>query len=132
MSEWKPNDIAQGQTQVQLAAFRVAIVITIVFCLYFALFVASAKTSGQVGIELEYRINPNDASPASLARLPGIGLARAEAIAAYREQFRQSNRGNLAFQDCDDLQNVKGIGPVTAENMCVWLKFEQGQLPVFK
>jgi len=57
-----------------------------------------------------------------LARLPGIGLVRAEAIIAYRENFYDNEA--RPFRDCDDLQKVRGIGPKTAANICEWLKFE--------
>jgi DNA uptake protein ComE-like DNA-binding protein len=50
-------------------------------------------------------------------------MVRAQAIVTYREQFRQNGKGDLAFQDCNDLDDVKGIGPVTARQMCEWLKF---------
>ncbi len=70
-------------------------------------------------IRLESRINPNYAPRASLARLPGIGNRRAEAI----ENFSKENN-NRAFESCDDLQKVKGIGPKTAADICEWLKFE--------
>jgi len=75
-------------------------------------------------IRLESRINPNDAPPASLMRLPGIGIGRAGAIVAYRENFSEKNSGSSAFRNCDDLQKVKGIGPKTAQKICEWLKFE--------
>jgi len=108
--------------QVQLAAFRAAVVIAVIFCLCFSLGGAvTNKSSGT--IKLEHRINPNVAPAASLMRLPGVGLARAQAIVAYRQQFRQSGNGDLAFRDCNDLKNVIGIGPVTARSMCKWLKF---------
>jgi DNA uptake protein ComE-like DNA-binding protein len=70
-------------------------------------------------IRLEIRINPNYAPRASLARLPGVGNRRAEAI----ENFSKENN-NMAFENCDDLQKVKGIGPKTAADICEWLKFE--------
>ena len=79
--------------------------------------------NGAVKIELESRINPNDAPAAGLMMLPGVGPARAQAIISYREQFRQSGRGDLPFQNCSDLDNVKGIGPVTISNICKHLKF---------
>lgn len=74
-------------------------------------------------IELDERINPNEAPIASLVRLPGIGISRAEAIVAYRGNFRKEGQ-NKAFQDSDDLQKVKGIGPKTAQSIGEWLKFE--------
>jgi competence ComEA-like helix-hairpin-helix protein len=106
----------------QLLAFVVAAALAVVFCLCFVLPRVAAGGPAE-SFELEHRINPNDATPESLARLPGIGPARAQAIAAYRENFSQADKNRLAFRDCTDLQNVKGIGPVTAENMCEWLKF---------
>ncbi|MGD0596720.1 MAG: helix-hairpin-helix domain-containing protein [Sedimentisphaerales bacterium] len=106
--------------RIQLFAFVIASCMAVVFGLYFA----TGSDSGAVPIELESRINPNDASAAGLMLLPGVGPARAQAIISYREQFRQDGRGNLAFQDCNDLDNVKGIGPATARGMCKYLKFK--------
>jgi DNA uptake protein ComE-like DNA-binding protein len=94
----------------------------------------------------ERLINPNDAPAASLARLPGIGIIKANAIVEYRLRFQNAPRnfdtkfpgqksrksfgfheegsGSLAFQNCSDLDNVKGIGPITIEKMCEWLRFK--------
>jgi len=55
------------------------------------------------------RIDPNTASPASLRRLRGIGEVRARAIVEYRQA-----RGPGAFRTANDLQDVPGIGPMTA------------------
>jgi len=108
--------------RIQLLAFVVAAGLAAAFCLCFTpVGVAADDKAGT--IELERRINPNDAPPASLMRLPGVGMVRAQAIVTYREQFRQNGKGDLAFQDCNDLDDVKGIGPVTARQMCEWLKF---------
>lgn len=74
-------------------------------------------------VELDERINPNDAPIASLVRLPGIGIGRAEAIVAYREDFSKEGQSKT-FQNSDDLQKVKGIGPKTSQNISEWLKFE--------
>jgi len=56
--------------------------------------------------------------------LPGIGISRAGAIVAYRENIAEQNTGMPAFENPNDLQKVKGIGPKTVENISEWLKFE--------
>lgn len=76
------------------------------------------------GIVLESRINPNNAPIASLVRLPGIGIGRAGAITAYRENFSMLQPNRQAFQNPDDLQQVKGIGPKTVQNISKLLKFK--------
>jgi competence ComEA-like helix-hairpin-helix protein len=110
------------QYKVQSFAFCLALSIAVGVCVCFT--VLSLGRFGQsCEIKLESRVNPNDAPRASLARLPGIGLVRAEAIIAYRKNFRDNEA--RPFKDCNDLQKVKGIGPKTAADICAWLKFEQ-------
>jgi competence ComEA-like helix-hairpin-helix protein len=109
--------------RIQLFAFIIASFLAVVFGLWFVTGSVNVK-GGTAKIELESRVNPNDAPVAGLMMLPGIGISRAQAIINYREQFRQSGRGDLAFQNCNDLDNVKGIGPVTVSNMCEHLKFK--------
>ena len=75
-------------------------------------------------IELEVRINPNNAPIESLIRLPGLGIGRAGAIVEYRLNFIKEKATIQAFQNCDDLQKVKGIGPKTVQNISEWLKFD--------
>jgi len=76
--------------------------------------------------ELEDRVNPNEASAASLSRLPGIGLKKAQAVVEYRERCRaEQGDETLPFRCCDDLTQVKGIGPATAERMRPYLRFER-------
>jgi DNA uptake protein ComE-like DNA-binding protein len=75
-------------------------------------------------LELAGSINPNDAPVASLMRLPNVGAVRAEAIVAYREDFRSTKPEDRAFRRASDLQKVKGIGPKIAKDLCQWLKFE--------
>jgi competence ComEA-like helix-hairpin-helix protein len=107
------------QNKIRAFAFCLALTAAILLSVYFAV----SSTGGfeqSSRIRIEGRINPNYASKTSLARLPGIGNGRAEAIAAYRENFG----GNKVFENCSDLQKVKGIGPKTAANICEWLKFE--------
>lgn len=73
---------------------------------------------------LPVRINPNTASVASLARLPAVGLTRAQAIVAYRERIRQETDRSTVFTCPDDLEHIDGIGPKTAAGMAGWLRFE--------
>jgi len=105
-----------------MLAFIVAAAMAVALCLCFTLTrVAAGDPIGTV--ELERRINPNFAPPESLTRLPGVGRTRAQAIVTYREDFQRSGKGDLAFQNCADLQNVKGIGPGVTDDMCQYLKF---------
>jgi DNA uptake protein ComE-like DNA-binding protein len=107
-----------SQNKIQSFAFCLALSAAVFVSIYFV--VSSASGIEQPSeIRLESRINPNYAPRASLARLPGIGDGRAEAI----ENFSKENN-NRAFEDCDDLQKVKGIGPKLAADICEWLKFE--------
>ena len=56
------------------------------------------------------QVNVNTADAETLAReLDGIGLARAQAIVAYRE-------ANGAFASVDDLIQVEGVGPRIIES----------------
>jgi len=110
------------QSGIQSFAFVIGVCVAVCFCIGLA--VSNLQGSGQsCEIKLEGEINPNDAPVASLVRLPGIGVGRAEAIVAYREDFSKEGP-NKAFQDSDGLQKVKGIGPKTAQNISKWLKFE--------
>jgi len=111
------------QNRIRAFAFVIAASVSVLLSVYFL-------ASGLPGlrqtseIRLESRINPNKAPPASLVRLPGIGVGRAGAIVAYRESFSEKNGGKPAFRNCEDLQKVKGIGPKTAKSISKWLKFE--------
>jgi len=70
------------------------------------------------------KINPNTASWASLARLPGIGPGKAKAIIKFREEYKQSNgRSAIAFQTDNDLCKVKGIGGLTVEKIKEYLVY---------
>ena len=55
-------------------------------------------------------IDLNTAAPEDLERLPGIGPAKAEAIAAYRAEHG-------LFQSVDQLTEVSGIGEATLETL---------------
>ena len=68
--------------------------------------------------EVRDRIDPNDATPAQLAELPGIGPSKADAIIAYR-----ASRQAPAFASPSDLARVRGIGPATVEKIDPFLHF---------
>ncbi|MHC4126123.1 MAG: ComEA family DNA-binding protein [Planctomycetota bacterium] len=111
------------QNRIQSFAFVIAVAVCVLFSICFtASSFAGLEKSQEVS--LESRINPNNAPAASLVRLPGVGVSRAGAIVAYRDDFIEQGKGNNAFQNCGDLQKVKGIGPKTSQNICEWLKFE--------
>jgi len=120
-----------GQRRVQFFAFVIAVFIAVVFSGCFTTRCLRSEQPPRLtaqavagAVELESRINPNNASTASLVRLPQIGPSRAAAIIAYRESISRDDSSRAAFRGCDDLQKVKGIGPKTVENLRKWLKFE--------
>jgi DNA uptake protein ComE-like DNA-binding protein len=96
-----------------------------IFCLALAIFFSFSvivQTGDVPIVQLQTRINPNDAPAASLIRLPGIGMTRAEKIVAYR----QANICNKpAFKCPDDLQKVNGIGPVIAAGLSDYLRCDK-------
>ncbi|TQR10595.1 helix-hairpin-helix domain-containing protein [Psychrobacillus soli] len=61
-------------------------------------------------VENSNLVNINKADAMMLTTLPGIGLAKAEAILAYRE-------GTGHFKEKQDLMNVTGIGQKTFEKL---------------
>ena len=110
------------QDRIQSFAFVISVCVCILLAIIFSASRLPAVSESDV-IKLDEKINPNEAAVSSLVRLPGIGVSRAEAIAAYREDIRREGQ-DTAFRDSDDLQKVKGIGPKTAQSIGEWLKFE--------
>ncbi len=111
-----------GQGRIQSFAFVIAALMSFLLAGYFVVS-GLPEVEKICRIQLDERINPNDASAASLRRLPGMGITRAGAVVAYRESFAEEE-DSPAFQDANDLQNVKGIGPKTIKNTSQWLKFK--------
>ena len=113
------------QNRIQSFAFVISVCVAV--CLSFGFISnlgACESTSDRYEPHLEDRINPNDDPVESLVRLPGLGIGRAGAIVAYRESFMKENSESRAFQDCDDLLKVSGIGPKTVQSISEWLKFD--------
>lgn len=113
------------QNSVQSFAFVISVCVAAGLCRGFVSDLGIADSApGQREIELESRLNPNVAPAESLVRLPGLGLSRAVSIVAYRESFNRANGMKPAFERCEDLQKISGIGPKTARNISEWMKFE--------
>ena len=116
------RSLQQGTQAVNRRAFTKAssgLVTSLLLCLSTALPVALAQaqsgTPEQIGgaanghAQMVQSVNINSAAPAELAAgLQGVGLARAEAIVRYREQFGP-------FESIDELSEVSGIGAATVE-----------------
>ncbi len=70
------------------------------------------------------KVNPNTASWASLARLPGIGPGKAKAIIKYRNVWKKNEpTDKIAFGASNDLCRIKGIGQKTVEQIKDYLVF---------
>ena len=120
------NRFSEQTDSLQYRIQGFAFVLSSAVCMLVSAFLAFSyfnKLDEQSQIVLGERINPNNATVASLVRLVGIGLGRAEAIVAYREQFAKA-ASRRSFKDCSDMQKVRGIGPKTAETICEWLTFD--------
>jgi len=71
---------------------------------------STASSGGKLKTPGEGTVNINAASVEELQRLPGVGPATAEKIADYRRQIGR-------FTSCEQLMDVKGIGPKKLEKM---------------
>ncbi|MHC4624845.1 MAG: ComEA family DNA-binding protein [Planctomycetota bacterium] len=117
------NQADSAQERIQSFAFVISVGICVLLCGSYAISEFEGSRQGHA-IELEVKINPNEASVGSLVRLPGIGVGRAWAIVAYRESIGGKEMNNAVFQSCGDLQKVRGIGPKTVQDLGECLKFE--------
>jgi competence protein ComEA len=75
---------------------------------------ASRPTVLKSRVELDYRIDLNDADRAQLLQLPGIGDSLVERIEAYRRQHGR-------FTNVDELAQIQGIGPTTLDRLRSWV-----------
>lgn len=80
---------------------------------------AGPELRGPARLLFGLRLDPNRAERASLEALPGVGPARAAAIAA--------ERCRRPFASPADLERVRGIGPRTRAALEPWLAVEPGR-----
>ncbi len=88
-----------------------------------------ASTASRSVAPNAWGIDPNRAEWYDLARLPGVGRAKAESIIAFREKAATRGRSlglveSRPFTTADDLQAVSGIGPKTVARIRPYLRFE--------
>jgi len=112
------------QKRIQSFAFIISIFAAFCFACISSADIACSQKINDRETQLDNRINPNTAPLESLVRLPNIGISKAQAIISYRDNYAEKNNGQSAFETLNDLQNVKGIGTTTAQNLSQWLKFE--------
>src|SRR4051812_6408937 len=77
--------------------------------------------------ELEDKVDPNTASAADLSALPNLGPAMARRIIEDREKFKKDQQKKNPYGNLGNLQQKKGIGPATLENLKSYLKFPATQ-----
>lgn len=118
------DEVKHARTQSH--AFIVAVGFCTILAVIFGTMVFSQGGNNDK-IELLNRINPNEASVVSLARLPGIGVSRANAIVNYRREYAANGGQGAAFKSGNDLDKVKGIGPATMQNIKQWLEFREAE-----
>jgi competence ComEA-like helix-hairpin-helix protein len=121
-SAYPKQQIEANQKKLRSFSFIVSVFIAV--CLSIGFILSSLLNSQPFNLQIDKRINPNEASVHSLARLPGIGDAKAHAIVAYRQNIKRGDSDLIVFRNCNDLQRVKGIGPKTVQNVEKWLCFE--------
>ena len=104
------------QASLQSLAFLVSICFCVIVSAWCIFLCPTAAGNGEK-IMLDDKINPNTDTAVSMARLPSLGIAKAKAILEHR-------KNGTIFNNADDLDNVKGIGPKTVENIRPYLKFD--------
>jgi len=114
--------------QMQMKIIYILIIILSIICLYNRYrnpLLISKQIIEKICISdnIVDKINPNTAEWQSLARLPGIGAEKAKAIVAYR-QAHANQEGKPCFHNMNELNKVKGIGPVICQQIAPYIIFE--------
>ena len=94
-----------------------------VVCMRNPVYVPDPQSEQAAPSALADRVDPNTADAATLAVVPGLGRKRATEIVAYRARALERRPGMPAFAAAKDLENVRGIGPATVENVQRYLVF---------
>jgi len=124
MKLWLPELWTPAQRRGIAAIFSIVIVIFgIGLAMNRATISDPQPARGAMADELADRLDPNFATAAELAAIPGLGEKRAATIVAYRDEFAAGHPGHLAFNKAADLENVRGIGPATMESLEGYLVF---------
>ena len=95
-------------------ALALVVAVTMFFTLAVPLIAYADPPAAAAGPSPDGVVNLNTATPEELARVPGIGPARAEAIVRLRDRVR-------AFRHVDDILRVRGIGRMTIRAMRPYL-----------
>ncbi|HPS56340.1 MAG TPA: helix-hairpin-helix domain-containing protein [Sedimentisphaerales bacterium] len=112
-------DTAKGANKIDVSAFLVIIFICFLFSAGFVIF-SAGLVDNTASVELDGKININEASAVSIMRLPGIGISKAESIILYRQNCGRQK----PFENCQDLMSIHGIGPKTADSVKQYIRFE--------
>ena len=110
---------AKYADKIDTSAFVVIIFICFLFSAGFVIF-SGGLFDNTASVELDGKININEASAVSMMRLPGIGVSKAESIVLYRQNCGRQR----AFENCGDIMIIHGIGVKTADGVKPYIKFE--------
>jgi len=121
-----PRESRTNQDQAGDRARSSALAVALFLCEILALYFLGGvlQTSQRASDFPPGTLNPNFAPAASLQRLPRVGLARAQAIVAFRGRFQERTGGDSPFLRPADLQQISGIGPKTIADIAQWLRFD--------
>ena len=119
ISEFLKTDTSiNGQERVEGSSFLLAAILSVFLCTVFAS--RCYYKLQPATIVLDTKINPNTADLASLEQLPSIGKSLGGAIIDYRAGF-----GGVAFENAEDLKNVRGIGAGKLAAISEYLRFDK-------